>query len=61
MSECLYDELGEGEIDKRKRYQIPIFQSSHGSIITVQQHFPMTIEEWNRVATIVKALEGEQL
>ena len=58
MSEWLYDELGEGKIDKRKLYQIPIYQSLHGSIVTLQQRFPLKIDEWNTITKIINALEG---
>lgn len=58
MCEYLYDELGEKEIDKRKRYHIPIYLSPDGISITLYHPLPFNNKEWRQLNKTIEAINN---
>ncbi len=54
----LYDELGEKSIDKRRTFALPIYQSSRGTIVSIQHKFPMSQKEWKELCSIIVTLRS---
>lgn len=61
MKTYLYDELGEKEVDNRKKYYIPIYIAPNGISISLYHGFPLNDHEWKRINSIVEAIRSTSI